>query len=574
MPKRKTSYSPLTTPFEKGLADVPYADYPRPSLRRDSYMTLNGHWSISVIRKKGEIYKGDILVPFPPESKISGVNQCFPYDAKLIYSRKFTLTEEFIKDRVILHFGAVDRYACVKINSKTVCEHNGGYLPFSVDITSVIIQGENTVEVEAYDDLDTDYPYGKQSKKRGGMWYTLISGIWQSVWLESVCENYIKGLHITADTRSVTVKVLGGERHKKLCMSIDGQDKEYNFISDSITVHIPNGRLWTPDDPYIYNFSVISGNDRVESYFALRTVSVGKRGDTPCMLLNGEPIFMHGLLDQGYFSDGIYLPATPEGYKNDILTMKRLGFNMLRKHIKIEPQLFYYYCDVYGMLIWQDMVNSGKYSFLIDTALPTVGLKMGIKHRASEKRREIFENTAKETIEHLHNHPSVVYYTIFNEGWGQYNADRIYGELKAVDPTRIYDATSGWFTEKVSDVESLHIYFKPVKIKKNPDRPVVLSEFGGYSYKIKEHSFNLDKTYGYKLFEDREEFEAAVEGLYQNEIIPAIDNGLCATVLTQVSDVEEETNGLFTYDRQVLKVREERMQNIAKDIYNTFQNKK
>ena len=564
MSKKTISYNTLTTPFEKELTDIPYSEYPRPTMKRESYLTLNGMWSLSVSHKRKEIFSGNILVPFVPESKVSGVCRNFPMGAALLYSRSFTLPEGFVKDRVILHFGATDRYASVKVNGIRVCSHDGGYLPFSADITEALKKDEsNLIEVECIDGLDREYPYGKQSKKRGGMWYTPISGIWQSVWLESVCENYIREIEVTSNMRSVTVRVEGGEKGKTLTLELDGKRREYNFITEEITVHIPDGRLWSPDDPFLYRFTVSSGKDTVESYFALREISVGKNGDKPCLLLNKKPVFMHGLLDQGYYSDGIYLPATAEGYKNDILTMKKLGFNMLRKHIKVEPALFYYYCDLYGMLVCQDMVNSGKYNFLIDTALPTIGMKKGITHRASKKRRRIFEETARLTQKLLYNHPSVVYYTVFNEGWGQYDADRIYSELKSLDPTRIYDATSGWFREKESDVESLHVYFKPFKINKVYNRPVVLSEFGGYSYKIPEHSFNLEKTYGYKLFDKREDFEAALEALYRNEIIPAIDNGLCAAVLTQVSDVEDETNGLFTYDRQVLKINEEKMKNIS-----------
>lgn len=568
--KEKKEFEVLKTPFEDNVGEIPHNEYPRPNMKRDSYMSLNGKWDFAVTKKDRKIYSGEILVPFPPESKISGVQRQFGYKDTLKYQRKFTLPDGFVKDRIILHFGAVDRYSRVFVNGKLVCENDGGYLPFEADITDTLCIGENTLCVEVFDDLDTDYPYGKQSKKRGGMWYTPISGIWQTVWLESVCDNYIRSLKITPETSAVTVEVEGGEDQKTLVLG----DKTYDFSGDSIRIDIENPRLWTPDTPNIYEFEIISGKDRVSSYFALREISIEKWGEYSCICLNGKPIFLHGLLDQGYFSDGIYIPATPEGYKNDIVKMKELGFNMLRKHIKIEPQLFYYYCDIYGMIVCQDMVNNGRYSFLIDTALPTVGMKKGITHSATKKRREIFEDTARHTAELLYNHPSVCYYTVFNEGWGQYDADRIYSELKSLDPTRVWDATSGWFRKKQSDVQSEHIYFKPIKIKQeSPDRPIVLSEFGGYSYKVEGHSYNPHNTYGYKFFSEGDKFREAMTALYTKQVIPAINQGLCAAVLTQVSDVEDETNGLLTYDRQISKLASGEMQRVSQNVYKAFENK-
>ena len=566
----KKEFVTLTTPFEAEVGEIPYSEYPRPNMKRDSYFSLNGKWELTVRKKDKEVFSDEILVPFSPESKMSGVCRQFGYSDTLVYKRSFCLPEGFLKDRLLIHFGAVDRYAEVRINGCLVTCHDGGYLPFCADITKEIREGENLIEVTVTDDLDTDYPYGKQSKKRGGMWYTPVSGIWQSVWLESLPERYIEKLKITTDVTAAVIETAGGEEEKTLILHDGAVKKEYAYSGDVVKIQIDDPKVWTPDEPNIYRFELICGEDRIESYFALREISVGYRNERAYIFLNGKPTFFNGLLDQGYFSDGIYLPATPEGYKNDILTMKKLGFNMLRKHIKIEPQLFYYYCDIYGMVVFQDMVNSGKYNFLIDTALPTIGMKRGITHRASKKRREIFERSAKETAELLYNHPSVCYYTIFNEGWGQYDADRIYRELKAFDKTRIWDTTSGWFKTKESDVESEHVYFKPLDLHSNGKRPLVLSEFGGYSYKIEEHSFNPYQTYGYKKIPDREAFEKAMEELYIGQVLFTISEGLCATVLTQVSDVEDETNGLFTYDRQVLKVDAEKFKKISETLKKAF----
>ena len=332
--------------------------------------------------------------------------------------------------------------------------------------------------------------------------------------------------------------------------------------------------LWSPEMPHLYRITVAVGEDRVRSYFALRTLDVRREGGVPRLCLNGKPYFFHGLLDQGYFSDGIFLPATPMGYERDILTAKRLGFNMLRKHIKVEPERFYYDCDRLGMAVFQDMVNNGDYSFLRDTALPTVGFKSKNDKRAHPNKtsREFFLSAMDETVRRLSFHPSVCYWTIFNEGWGQFDHASAYGRLRTLDSTRFIDSVSGWFTPKRaselrSDVESFHVYFKPVKLKKADEKPVVLSEFGGYSLKIEGHSFNLKDNYGYSTMKTQEELEDALERLYLGEVLPAVkEGGLSAAVYTQLSDVEDETNGLMTYDRRVVKVSEKKMLNIAKKL--------
>ncbi|MBQ8408569.1 MAG: MFS transporter [Clostridia bacterium] len=557
----------LKTPFEDDNTSD-WSEYPRPQMKRDSYLSLCGEWELA-LRKYADAEQPlcAIKVPFPPESRISGIGKDLTRKGDLIYRKHFTVPQDMRGKKIVLHFGAVDQGAWVSVNSKSVGCHIGGYLPFELDITKLISAGENTLEVVVTDELNRDLAWGKQRRDRGGMWYTPISGIWQAVWLEAVPENHIKYIKMTPSLDSVNFKIDGGETEKIITLK---GGKQYRFEGDEFELKVEDPHLWTPEDPYLYEFTLESGEDKIESYFALRTVGVAKIGDKSYVTLNEKPYFFHGLLDQGYYSDGIYTPATPKGLENDILQMKKCGFNMLRKHIKIEPDLFYYYCDKHGMAVFQDMVNSGSYSFLIDTALPTVGFKKGISHKATKARREAFERDSAETVKHLYNHPSIVYYTVFNEGWGQFDADENYRRLKSLDPSRIWDATSGWFTEKESDVQSEHIYFKKLDLKNDPEKPLVLSEFGGYSCKIEGHSFNLDKTYGYSFFTDRDQFEDALEKLYLDEVIPMIDRGLCAAVYTQVSDVEDETNGLMTYDRQILKVDPARMAAVAEKLICKF----
>ena len=556
----------LQTPFiEKMDKNIPWNEYPRPSMVRDSFLCLNGEWdfAISDTGTPAE-YNEKILVPFCPESQLSGIGRSTEYK-NLYYRRSFTLPEGFLPEgyRLILHLGAVDQIADVYLNGEKVAHHEGGYLPFSADITDKIKE-ENELRVRARDTLDLKFPYGKQTKKRGGMWYTPVSGIWQTVWLEAVPESYIKGLKITTDDKAATIKVFA-EGKKVLTLEEGGMS--YEFDGDEIKIAPENPKKWSPESPFVYNFTIKCGDDEIKSYFALRKIEAKIVDGTPRLCLNGEPYVFTGLLDQGYYPDGIFLPPTSEGYEYDIKRCKEMGFNMLRKHIKVEPEIFYHLCDKLGMVVFQDMVNNSDYSYIFDTVLPTIGMKRfpdAILHRDPEHRR-IFREHMLGTLEHLHNFPSILYYTIFNEGWGQFNADKNFELAKAADPTRIYDATSGWFWQKKSDVDSRHVYFKAVKLGKVTEKPIVISEFGGYSYRVEGHLFGED-NYGYTSLDDMQAFEDKFVALYENEILPIIDSGVSALVYTQVSDVEDETNGLLTYDRKVTKVNVERINDLMMRI--------
>ncbi|MBE6941757.1 MAG: glycoside hydrolase family 2 [Ruminococcaceae bacterium] len=537
--------------------ETPWTIYPRPQMRRDSYVNLNGPWELTV----GE-EKYDIRVPFCPESLLSGVQKHFPEGSYLVYRRKFTLPENFNRGRVKLHIGAADQTTACFVNGGYVGEPYTGYTGATFDITPFLRPGENELTLSCYDDLnDQRIPYGKQvvPEKRGGMWYTPVSGIWQTVWLESVPETYIKNLRI--DNRGYAVEI-------SVSPALEGVVKvsglgEFQLVDGRVTIAPENPHLWSPEDPYLYDFTVETEQDRVASYFAIRSLEI--KDNRLC--LNGKPYFFHGLLDQGYWPDGLYTPAAPECYAEDILAMKKLGFNMLRKHIKVEPEEFYYQCDKLGMVVFQDMVNNGDYSFFRDTALPTVGLqKLPDKymHRDAQTR-QFFLDTMAETVKLLQNHPSICYWTIFNEGWGQFDSDNVYEQFRKLDNTRFIDSTSGWFRQKKTDVDSRHVYFKPIKLKES-DKPLVLSEFGGYSYKPEGHVFNTESTYGYGKYKTAEEFTAAVAELYEKQVLPAKENGLCAAVYTQVSDVEDETNGILTYDRKVCKLSAEIMGPIGEKL--------
>ena len=606
----------LYTARGKALAEAPgrqpWQAYPRPRMRREGWINLNGDWDFSADDGKSEQPAWDrhIRVPFPPESALSGVEG---FDHKktpiLHYRRRFTLDRIPAGKRLLLHCGGVDReLAAVCFNGETLLAAYTPLLegPLCLELRNPLA-GENLLELEVRDFGGTDLPWGKQRKKRGGMWYTPVSGIWQTVWLEWVPELFITDLRVTPTLEEATVELYhSGDADGKVpslqgvfcsgdadgrvpslqegCVLFEG--KRWPIVEGKAVLRPETPRLWSPEDPHLYEFTVLWGEDRVESYFALRTLGVGPVAGIPRLLLNGKPYFFRGLLDQGYWPEGLWTPPDPASFEDDILAAKTLGFNMLRKHIKIEPELFYYACDRLGMAVFQDMINLGPYSFLRDTALPTVGLQRlpQLFRLRSRGRWERFRRHMEAAVRQLHSHPSVVYWTIYNEGWGQQYSSRAYEALKALDPTRIIDTASGWFRVGKSDVDSRHVYFRSFRmpgrrvpspgggraagtpphpssgLRGTPDatfpsrgrlcgRPVVLSEFGGYVWKVEGHSFNPRKTYGYKVFQSREAWAAALEALWGEQIRPNIEKGLCAAVYTQLSDVEDETNGMLCYDR-------------------------
>ncbi len=555
----------LTPEGEELLASgaTPWQAYPRPQMKRDSYVNLCGKWDFTVSpeSKLPKAYDRQILVPFCPESQLSGL-KLHPKDGDyLFYRRSFTLPEGFQKDRVLLHIGAVDQVADIYVNQKCLFHHENGYESFTVDITDAL-QEENELIIRATDNLnDRSYPYGKQKLKRGTIFYTPTSGIWLPVWLESVCDKYIKKLDIQTKDAKVTVTTVPALEGK---VTVEGLG-EYILENGSVTIAPEDPHLWSPEDPFLYAFTVETQQDKVESYFALRTLEIKKVGAYQRLCLNGKPYFFHGLLDQGYWSDGLLTPAIPGCYEKEILAMKALGFNTLRKHIKIEPEQFYYDCDRLGMIVFQDMVNNGKYSFFRDAAMPNAGIKkLDDRFINTNKRdRAGFRSAMRSCVAQLKNHPCICYWTIFNESWGQFDSDNVFEEFLKLDDTRFVDSTSGWYHQKKSQVDSYHVYFKSIQIAARPERPLVLSEFGGYTYSLPGHIFNTEKEFSYRSYPSREALNQGIEQLYLEQIVPMLPKGLCAAIYTQVSDVEDEINGVLTYDRRISKLDEDRMKAIA-----------
>ncbi len=575
----------LTTRWAKeAMCDNPLPEYPRPQMVRDNWLNLNGMFDYAVTDEKTEFcesFDGEIRVPFAIESCLSGVCKRISAKDRLWYRKNFTLPSSFKDKRVLLHFGAVDWECRVYINKTLVGSHVGGYCPFTFDITESLKEGENELTVRVFDPTDESWQNrGKQASKSHGFWYTSTSGIWQTVWLEAVEESYIKKIKLTPDIDRKVLKietVSNATENAKLTAKVicDGKVISEKAITENDELVIENPILWSPENPFLYDLELTlqSGEktDTVKSYFAMRKFSIGEHDGYARLFLNNEPYFQKGLLDQGYWSDGGLTPPTDEAIIFDIETMKRLGFNMLRKHIKVESDRWYYHCDRLGMIVWQDMVSGGKALNLFHAGVlpniqgvlnPVVYLSKKDNAYKTFNRDKIewrtqFEDELFEMIDSLYNHPSIGCWVPFNEGWGQFDAKRIGDEIKAKDPSRIVDHASGWYDQNGCDLRSIHRYILPVTAPKYDGRPFVLSEYGGYSQIIDGHVWNKSKSFGYQMYKTKEDLTKAYRKLLEKQVIPAIKKGLSATIYTQVSDVEFEVNGIMTYDREIIKLDEE-----------------
>lgn len=564
----------LKTDYEIGM--LPFLEHPAPQKERETWLNLNGNWQLEKLSTKNEkVFSGEILVPFSPETLNSGIEEGFVLEGgqTLVYERKFSLVEETLNGRVFLHFGAVDSECEVYINGELVGGHRGGFTPFSFDITKSIKGGENTIRVIVKDEAITNGgARGKQSKKRGGIWYTPQSGIWQTVWLEFTPNDYIDNIKITPNvtdkkltitfSSKTLVKVTVIDEHKEI-LSKEGENSvEFNYDFE----------LWSPENPKLYDLVFVNGSgDKIKSYFGFRSFEVvtDKTGKKR-LGLNGKPYFYNGVLDQGYWSDGMLTYPSDKAAYDELKMLKDMGFNTVRKHIKPEPMRWYYHCDKLGLVVWQDFINGGgNYNFFNIALFPQIGFN---RHRdddykffkrTNKEAKEEYRVMMKEIVETLYNCVSVGVYVPFNEGWGQFDSGLITEELERLDSTRIIDSVSGWHDQgkDKTRLKSMHIYFTPLVVPKD-DRAVVLSEFGGYSYKVKGHVFDERKTFGYRQYKTQEKYIKAVEELFTNKIAKMITDGLSASIYTQVSDVEEEINGLITYDRKVQKIPTEKMKEI------------
>lgn len=562
---------PLLTKWAEKIApNNVLAEYPRPQFVRDQWKNLNGLWNYAIRPKenqKPQNFDGQILVPFPVESALSNVAKAVGDTNRLWYQRTFSIPMDWMNKQIKLNFGAVDWETNVWVNGKEIGSHRGGYDSFSFDITDALNNtGDQEIVISVWDPVDAGtQPRGKQVKEPRGIWYTSVTGIWQTVWIEPVNSAHITSLKINPDIDAelVNITTLSSDPETNLdviiqVMSGDQKISEVKTHSGKTAfIPIKNPKLWSPVSPFLYDLNVIlqdgDGNklDEISSYFGMRKIALGKdeKGLTRLML-NNEFVFQFGPLDQGWWPDGLYTAPCDEALRYDIEVTKKLGFNMARKHVKIEPDRWYYWCDKLGLLVWQDMPSGDKY---IRRDQPDI--------KRSTQSAEQFEFELKQLVENFGNHPSIVLWVPFNEGWGQYDTPRIVDLIKTLDPTRLVINTSGWSDRKVGDIHDIHSYPGPAMPEPEAKRAVVLGEFGGLGLPLTGHTWQEQKNWGYRNYENRDELTQAYCELIR-KLYPFIDKGLSAAVYTQTTDVEIEVNGLMTYDRAIIKINPQKIQKI------------
>ena len=563
-----------------------WIEYPRPQMTRENYTILNGTWQYAIqSRNDGQpkTFQGKILVPFPVESELSGVKKNVGENNYLWYKHNFKSPSLARNERLLLHFGAVDWEAKIFVNRKEVGIHKGGFDAFSFDITDYLKQGDQELVVRVWDPSDKGtQARGKQVSDPQGIWYTPVTGIWQTVWLEKVPVNRVEkvtaipdidkrtvevNVETVTDKSNTNVKVIAlnnGKIISDTTVAIKSQS------AGTATLQIPNPRLWSPDDPFLYDLKVelLSADgkvlDRVGSYFGMRKISLGKdaKGYTRIML-NNKPLFQFGLLDQGWWPDGLYTPPSEQAMLYDVELTKKMGFNMLRKHVKVECARFYYHCDKMGMLVWQDMPNGNYFNELRIEAWDTTDAQ-----RPEESAKQ-FEWELKRMMDQYSNNPSIVVWVPFNEGWGQYDTRRITEWVKQYDPSRLVDSPSGWADRQTGDVIDVHIYPGPGMEAAEKNRAAVLGEFGGLGYPVKDHLWWDKRNWGYLTYHDKEELTVEFEKLISS-LKGLIADGLSAAIYTQTTDVEGEVNGLITYDREVVKIESEKIRKMVMPLYRDY----
>ncbi|MGB8491048.1 MAG: chitobiase/beta-hexosaminidase C-terminal domain-containing protein [Bacteroidales bacterium] len=563
----KIAENPLLTRWAERVDPLyPWPEYPRPDLVRNRWLNLNGLWqySITPLNAKPEKWDGEILVPYPVESALSGVRKKITENDNLWYRRTFRIPNPWRNKLILLNFEACDWETTVWIDGKEAGTHRGGYDPFTFDITPLLGDPkEHELLIKVWDPTDRGtQPRGKQVLNPGGIWYTPTTGIWQTVWIEPVDKSYISSFRIVAnpDNGTVTFKaevVNCADCNLKLTVRSEGRiaATASGTAGELISLKIDNPALWSPGKPFLYDLSAELNNgngvtDNVDSYFGFRKTGIGKTEDGfTRILFNNEFIWQNGPLDQGFWPDGIYTPPTETAMKYDLEQLQKMGFNMLRKHVKVENRRFYYICDLMGLLVWQDMPSGDMF---ISGTMPDIS--------RSKEASDQFEFELKRMIETKFNHPSIIMWIPFNEGWGQFDTERITKLISDYDPTRLVNSASGWTDRGTGKIKDVHHYPDPVVPKPEQDRAIVLGEFGGLGFPVQGHTWEK-KAWGYRNMADTLQLLEKYESYYDQIHKFVRENGLSATVYTQTTDVETETNGLMTYDRRINKMG-------VKNVYN------